>query len=64
MLMNVLYLLTTVIKTQSARILMDHSCALVSVDIMEMELFAMVREMPVLLNISRKRRIVHCKNSV
>ncbi len=40
--MNVLYLSTTVTNTQPAPIIMDLSCALVRVDILEMELFAKV----------------------
>ena len=56
--MNVFYLLTTVMKTQTARTLMDHSGAFVTVDIMEMELFAMVREMLVLSPIRPNGRMV------
>ncbi len=40
--MNVLYLLTTVIKTQTAPTLMDPSCALVMADMGETEVFAKV----------------------
>ena len=40
--MNVLYLLATVIKTQTAPTLMDRSCALVMADIGETEVFAKV----------------------
>ncbi len=42
--MNVLYLLTTVTRTQPAPTLMDLSCVLVTVDILEMELFAKVNK--------------------
>ena len=56
--MNVFYLLITVMKTQTARTLMDPSGAFVTVDIMEMELFAMVREMLALSPIRPNRRIV------
>ena len=40
--MNVLYLLTTVIKTQTAPTLMDPSCALVVAEMWETEVFAKV----------------------
>jgi hypothetical protein len=40
--MSVLYLLITATKTQTARILMDLSRALVKMDILEMELCAKV----------------------
>ena len=43
--MNVLYLLTTVMKTQNARTLMVRSCALVAVATLEMELFAKVNHL-------------------
>ena len=42
--MNVLYLLTTVIRTQLAPTLLDLSCVLVTVDILEMELYAKVNK--------------------
>jgi transcription initiation factor IIE alpha subunit len=42
--MSVLYLLTTATKTQTAPILMDRSNALVTVDILEMELCAKVNK--------------------
>ena len=45
--MNVLYLLTTVMKIQTARTSMVHSFALVTVAILEMELFAKVIELVV-----------------
>ena len=52
--MNALYLLITVMKTQTARTLLVRSCALVAVDILEMELFAKVSEfvMPVKMMLS------------
>ena len=43
--MNVLYHFTIVMKTLTAQTLMDLSCALVTVDILEMEAFAKVREL-------------------
>jgi hypothetical protein len=42
--MNVLYLLTTVTRTQPAPTLMDLSCVLVTVDILEMEHYAKVNK--------------------
>ena len=57
MLMNVLYFLTTVIKTQTARTLMARSCALVTMDTLEMEPFVMVRKLLEVLS-RRKSRIV------
>jgi hypothetical protein len=41
--MNVLFLVTTVTKMPFAAILMDLSCALVTLDTPEMELFAKVK---------------------
>ena len=40
--MNAAYLLTTAMKSQTARILMVRSYALVTLDTLEMELFAKV----------------------
>ncbi len=42
--MNVLYLLTIVTKTPPVLTMMDRFCVLVTVDILEMELFAKVNE--------------------
>jgi hypothetical protein len=42
--MNVLKLLTSVTKTQTAPTLMDLSCVLVAMDTLEMELFVKVTE--------------------
>ena len=43
--MNAPYLLTTAMKTQTARILMVRSYALVTLDTLEMELFAKVSKL-------------------
>ena len=43
--MNVLYHFTIVMKTLTVQTLMDRSCVLVTVDILEMEAFVKVREL-------------------
>ena len=54
--MNVLCLLTIVMKNQTVRTLMGHLCALVNVDILEMEQYAKVL---VIVTNRRKGRIVN-----
>jgi hypothetical protein len=56
--MNVLYLLTTVPKTEDASTLMDRFCAVVIVDILGMGRFAQVKDAMCQL----KKQHFHCCN--
>jgi hypothetical protein len=52
--MNVLYLLTTVTKTQAARILKDLICVVVIADILGMARFAKVKQFNIYSSYIRK----------